>query len=70
MNDAVKEIRNNWLIIVFIASLIVGWTTSNNRLTAVEAQVQEQKTALQSIQQIQIDINVMKTDIQYIKKQY
>ncbi len=65
--NLIKDIRNNWIIIVFIASIIIGWTTFNNRLGAVEVQADNNSSALQSIQKMQIDIATMKVDINYIK---
>ena len=65
-----QDIKDNWMLVLFVGSLIVGWTTLSNRLTHVEAQEQETKTALQSIQQIEIDIATIKKDVEYIKLQW
>jgi len=35
-NGFVASIRKNWVLIFFIGGLIVQWTTTNGRLTALE----------------------------------
>ena len=39
----VKGLRENWFVIVFIGSLIIGWNTFSNRLKSVEAAQTEQR---------------------------
>ena len=65
----IKEIRNNWVLIIFIGSLIVGWTNLSNRIAANETMAQENKTSLEAIIQIQIDLATIKKDVEFIKLQ-
>jgi len=62
-----KDIKNNWLILAFVFASIVWYANTNNRIKNVEAQVQENKTVLQVVYKIQIDLATMKADISYIK---
>lgn len=66
--DLVNNIRKNWILIIFIGSLIVGWTTFNFRLTALEAQSEEDIITRQDITIIKTDLAVIKNDISYIKE--
>ena len=63
-----EEIRKNWMLIIFIGSLITSWTMFNARLTVVEVKAQETETALTKIIEMREDIAVMKNDIKYIKE--
>jgi len=67
MNNLLKDIKENWILVVFIAGLIVGWTTFSNRLDTVEVLAKENKSTLQKIEEIRVDIAVMKNDIAIIK---
>lgn len=54
-------------MVIFIGSLVIGWTTMSLRLTAVEALAQENKTTLEIIRGMEIDLAVIKADLNYIK---
>ena len=36
-----SDIKQNWILILFVGSLIIGWTTFNSRLGVAEAQISE-----------------------------
>lgn len=63
------DLRKNWMILVSVVALIIGWTTFESRLNSVEVLAQENKTTLEIVRSIQIDIAVMKKDIEFIKGQ-
>ncbi len=75
MNENVlKIIRENWVLIIFIVSIIVGYTTQNARLTALESndakqdiRISVQETSLNSINttlaEIQTTLNFIKDKI-------
>lgn len=63
----IEDIKNNWVLIAFIGAIIIWYADTNNRLTTVEADVNEVQSILEVINDIKTDIAVMKTDIVYIK---
>lgn len=67
--NLLQKIKDNWLIIVFFVSLIIWYTNVGARLNAVEAKVLEQETTVQKIDQIQVDLAVVKNSVEFIKKQ-
>lgn len=64
-----KTIKENWILIAFITSLIITWTTFGLRLTAVELRAQENQSTLEIVRDMQVDIAVMKKDIEFIRMQ-
>lgn len=68
MESILKQLKNNWFIYAFFAGLILWYGNMNSRMTAVEAVQQEQKAALSKIDQMAIDMAVVKTDVGYIKE--
>lgn len=66
--NLLKEIRISWPIILSIVAIIVGWTNLSNRITANEAQANENMESLKAINQIQIDIATIKKDVDFIKQ--
>ena len=64
-----KKIRDNFVIILFIGSFVVGWTWVQARLSAVEVLAEENKTVLECIHEINISIALIQQDIEYIKAQ-
>lgn len=62
------KLKDNWIFIIFFANLIVWYANIGSRLTAVEAKVLEQQTTLEKIDQLQIDVAVIKTNVDFIKK--
>jgi len=62
------DIKQNWMLVLFVGSLIVGWTTFGGRLSNVEAQAQENKEAIEILANIQLDIALIKQDLEYIKR--
>jgi len=64
-----KKIRDNFVIILFIGSFVVGWTWVQARLSAVEVLAEENKTVLECIHEINISVALIQQDIEYIKAQ-
>ena len=64
-----KKIRENFVLILFIGSFVVGWTWVQARLSAVEVLAKENKTVLECIHEINISIALIQQDIEYIKAQ-
>lgn len=67
MEHTTKQLRDNWVILVFIVGLIVTWTTFNTRLTQAETDIRDLKELSQQLNQQALDIAVIKTDVGYIK---
>jgi len=67
MSKLLTEIKENWILILFVGSLIVGWTTFNNRLTVVESETQENTETLSQIATMKEDIAVIKINVEYLK---
>lgn len=55
-NGFFKSIKENWFLILFIGGLIVAWTTSSNRLSAVEKEQTTQSTTLGKVQSDQEEL--------------
>lgn len=47
--DLAEQFRKNWVIIAFIASLIVGWTNIQNGQKVLQAQIDQAKLELTSL---------------------
>ena len=62
-----EQLKSNWMIIIFIGSLIVGWTTFNARLTQAENEIDQLSQVVTQINQINISLAEMRRDISYIK---
>lgn len=71
MENILKQLRENWVILFFIGTLIASWTMFSNRLTNAEGKVLKLETTYGQIQQIQIDVAVIKekTSNENIKNQ-
>lgn len=62
-----EQIKNNWMIILFIGSLIVGWTTFNARLTSAENEVEKLSQVVSEINEINLSLAKLSKDVEYIK---
>lgn len=69
MEHLLKQLRENWLILIFLGSMIVSWTTFNTRLAQAESDIKELRLAIISIQDIKVDIAVVKEKVTSIEKQ-
>lgn len=63
----IEELRTNWMLILFIGSLIVGWTTINARLTQAENEVDQLSQVVSEINNINISLAKISVDVEYIK---
>ena len=64
-----KKIRDNFVLILFIGSFVVGWTLVQARLSSLEVLAEENKTVLECIHEINISVALIQQDIEYIKAQ-
>ena len=64
-----KKIRENFVLILFIGSFVVGWTLVQARLSSLEVLANENKTAIECIHEINISIATIKKDIEFIRLQ-
>ena len=69
METFFSSLKSNWFLVIFIGSLIIGWTTFSVRLGAVEALAQDNKTTLDIVQDIKLDIARIQKDVEFIKEQ-
>ena len=72
MEEYLSKIKSWWVIIIFIGTLIVSWTNSNNRIAAVEKN-QEHIMEMQRVRNLeytylQIDIASIKTSLEFIRE--
>lgn len=44
MNEALKALKDYWIFIVFIGTIIIGWTQFDYRMTQAEKEIAEIKT--------------------------
>lgn len=69
MESFIKKLGEAWYLILAIIALSMWGATQQGRITAVEAKVQEQQTTIEKINQLIVDMAVVKTDVSYIKEQ-
>lgn len=75
MNEAVKSLKEYWFILVFIGSLIVGWTNINSRIEANTkdiADIKQQEAAQtaytnSSLSALQQGMVQVQTTLEFIK---
>lgn len=63
-----RYLKEYWFIIIFIGMIVVSWTTFSSRLTAVEDRVKVLEDKSASLEQIKIDIAVIKEKLTNIDK--
>lgn len=56
------EIKKNWMLIGFVAMMILWYGNTNSRLTAVEAQQVEQATVSEKVDTLITDVAVIKAE--------
>lgn len=62
MENSLKQLRDNWMILTFLVVMILWYGNTNARLTAVEAQQVEQATTDEKVDKLVIDVAVIKTE--------
>lgn len=72
MEKTLKTIKDYWVILAFIVSIVVTWTTFDTRLSALEENQSEiiiiQKERDVQYSQLQVDIAEIKTSIEFIRE--
>jgi hypothetical protein len=63
-----KYLREYWFIVIFIGMIVVSWTTFSTRLSAVEDRLKVLEDKSASLEQIKIDIAVIKEKLTNIDK--
>ncbi len=63
-----KPIKDNWVILAFLVSLVIGWTTMNTRLANAEAKIDQLSQVVTQINAISLNVAVIQTDVNYIQK--
>ena len=63
MQNSLKQLRDNWVIITCIVAMISTWTMYSSRLANAEEKIVELQVVNNQIQQIQIDVAVIKEQI-------
>lgn len=68
MEKIILKIKDSFIIIAFITSMIIWYANTNSRLNAVEAKVVEQQSIASQISQLNIDMAVVKANVAFIKE--
>lgn len=68
MGEVFAQIKDKWFIIMFIASMILWYGNTNNRLNTVEAAQEEQEDIADDIVSLKIDMAVVKSSVLNIEK--
>jgi len=72
MEEYLSKIKSWWVIIIFIGTLIVSWTNSNNRITVVEKNqeyiMETQRERNLEYTSLQIDLASIKTSLEFIRE--
>lgn len=69
MEQFLNQLRSNWVILLFLGSVVMSWTMFSSDLAQAQAEINDLKTSLNILNQMATDIAVMKNDIGYIKKE-
>ena len=67
MEHTLKQLKDNWVILMAILALIVSWTTNNSRLVEAESDIQDLKIIVSQINEMNVTIREIKTDVSWIK---
>jgi len=67
MNELIRQIKDSWIILVFVAGIIVWYANTNSRISAVEAKQEEQEAILQSVTELKIKVSVIDANVEFIK---
>lgn len=73
-----QQVRDNWALLAFVGSLIIGWTDVQNQLNENSATIQQQQVAILALdakldnQQSQVsgvaaDIKAIKVSLNFIE---
>lgn len=63
-----KIIRENWSLLLFLGAMIVFWSTTTETLKAQDSRLEKLETMVLSLEQIRVDIAVIKTKIDSIEE--
>jgi len=58
-----KQMRENWFLIAFICSIIVGWTNFSNRLARAEENQTELKKTVETLSKNTLEVQMAIIDI-------
>lgn len=68
MQDILKQLRENWVIWAFLTSAVIWYANINHRLADAEEKITQQEKVVESINQINLDVAVIKTQVVDINK--
>jgi len=63
MEHFLKQVKDNWVMLLFLGGVIVSWTTFNSRLANAEIKIVELQILVAQISKINIDIAVIREQI-------
>jgi hypothetical protein len=63
-----KSLKENWMIIGLIATMIIWYANTNSRLTAVEQKQVAQQATLDKVDTLITDLAVIKANVEFIKE--
>lgn len=67
MESLFLQLRQNWVVLIFIGGLITTWTMFSSRLTQAESDITNLSEVVSQINAINLDIARMQKDIEFIK---
>lgn len=67
MKQILKQLKDVWFVLVFVASMIMWYTNTNNRLNDVEASQLKQETINQQIIELTTKVEVINANVEFIK---
>lgn len=57
VNTFLKQLRDNWFIIIFIGGIIMSWSNFSNKITNLTEAQQEQKKGLMDLSKSNTDLS-------------
>lgn len=62
-----KQLRENWVIILFLGTVIMSWTMFSSRLTQAEQDIKDLKIAVSEFSDVKVEIAKISTTVEFIK---
>ena len=63
MQQLFSQLRKDWMILLFIGTVIMSWTMFSARLSQAEEKISGLEKVIDSINQINVDVAVIKNQI-------
>lgn len=63
-----KQLRENWMMLILLGSIIISWSMFSARLTQAETDIKDFKVTIAEITDIRIQVQRIDTSVEFIKQ--